>query len=170
MENIPEIIKIFKYNLKKYSIKISIKNNFINFFIEEIDSIPPMKYEKDYSFENLKNLSKYFLMFDSIEESFTEIKKLINNESYEFNEDNNLIIIYFKTGITNKNFKIEIPIKKIKIEERLEELTQIIKNQQSEINLLKQIQSVQEYNKLLDKCNLSLIMKIFLKILMIVYY
>ena len=153
MENIPEIIKIFKYNLKKYSIKISIKNNFINFFIEEIDSIPPMKYEKDYSFENLKNLSKYFLMFDSIEESFTEIKKLINNESYEFNEDNNLIIIYFKTGITNKNFKIEIPIKKIKIEERLEELTQIIKNQQSEINLLKQIQSVQEYNKLLDKCN-----------------
>lgn len=155
MDNISEKIKTFKYTLKKkkYSIKISIKNNFINFFIEEIDSIPPMKYEKNYSDENLKNLSKYFLMFDSIVESFSDIEKLMNNGAYEFNEDDNLIIIYFKTGITNKNFKFEIPIKKIKIDERLEELTQIIKNQQNEINLLKQIQSVQEYNKLLDKCN-----------------
>ena len=155
MDNISEKIKTFKYTLKKkkYSIKISIKNNFINFFIEEIDSIPPMKYEKNYSDENLKSLSKYFLMFESIEESFSDIERLMNNGSYEFNESENLIIIYFKTGITNKNFKFEIPIKKIKIEERLEELTQIIKHQQNEINLLKQTQSVQEYNKLLDKCN-----------------
>ena len=150
-----EKIETFEYilNEKEYSIKISIKNNCINFFIEEIDSIPPMKYEKNYSDENLKSLSKYFLMFDNIEESFYDIKKLMNNKSYEFKEDNNLIIIYFKTGIINKNFKIEIPNKKIKIEERLEELTQIIKKQQNEINLLKKIQSTQEYNKLLDKCN-----------------
>jgi hypothetical protein len=155
MDNISEKIKTFKYTLKKkkYSIKISIKNNFINFFIEEIDSIPPMKYETNLSEENLKGLSKYFLMFDNIEESFNDIEKLMNNKSYEFKEDNNLIIIYFKTGIINKNFKIEIPNKKIEIEERIEELTQIIKKQQNEINLLKQIHSIQEYNKLLDRCN-----------------
>ena len=88
MDNISDKIKTFKYTLKnkKYSIIISIKNNFINFFIEEIDSIPPMKYEKNYSDENLKSLSKYFLMFDNIEESFSDIEKLMNNGSYEFNE------------------------------------------------------------------------------------
>ena len=155
MDNIPVEIRTFKYifNKKEYSIAISVKNNSINFFIEEIDSIPPMKYETNFSEENLKGLSKYFLMFDNIEESFNDIVKLMNNKSYEFKEDNNLIIIYFNTGIINKNFKIEIPNKKIKIEERLEELTQIIKKQQNEINLLKQIQSIQEYNKLLDRCN-----------------
>lgn len=46
---------------------------------------------------------------------------------------------------------MEIPVKKIKIEDRVEELTQIIKKQQNEINMLKKINSVKEYNKLLDK-------------------
>jgi hypothetical protein len=62
MDNIPVKIRTFKYifNKKEYSIEISVKNNSINFFIEEIDSIPPMKYETNLSEENLKGLSKYF--------------------------------------------------------------------------------------------------------------
>lgn len=84
---------------KEYSIKISIENNFINIFIEEVDSIPPIKYEKSFSDENLKNLSKYFLMFDNIEESFYDIVKLMNNKFYEFFEGKDIITLFFKTGI-----------------------------------------------------------------------
>ena len=114
MNKISKDIKEFKHTAqeKEFSIKISIENNFINIFIEEIDSIPSIKYEKKFSDENLKNLSKYFLMFDDIEESFYDSVKLMINKSYELSEDKDIITFYFKTGISKKDFKIEIHLKK----------------------------------------------------------
>ena len=61
-------------------------------------------------------------------------------------------MIIFITGIKNQNIELEIPLKKKDIEEVVNELVVVIKQQQKEIEELKKIQSVQD-QKLLKELN-----------------
>ena len=141
-----------KENLK-YSIGIKVKNTEIAFFIEEKESIPADKFEAKFSKEELNKLAKYFLMLDNLEECFDELEKFIKQKDYELKKKENKIMLTFMTGIKNKTIELEIPLKKKKIEEVVNELTVVIKQQQKEIEELKKIQSVQEYHKLLKELN-----------------
>ena len=141
-----------KENLK-YSIEITVKNTEITFFITETESIPADKFEAKFSKEELNKLAKYFLMLDNLEECFNEFEKFIKQKDYELKKEENKIMLIFMTGIQNKNIELNIPLKKRKIEEVVNELTVVIKRQQKEIEELKKIQSVQEYQKLLKELN-----------------
>ena len=141
-----------KENLK-YIIEITVKNTEITFFITEKESIPADKFEAKFSKEELNKLAKYFLMLDNLEECFNEFEKFIKQKDYELKKEENKIMLIFMTGIQNKNIELNIPLKKRKIEEVVNELTVVIKRQQKEIEELKKIQSVQEYQKLLKELN-----------------
>lgn len=137
----------------KCSIEITVKNTEITFLIEEKESIPADKFETKFSKEDLNKLAKYFLMFDNLEECFNEFEKFIKQNDYELKKDKNIIMLNFKTGIQNKNIELEIPLIKKNIEEVVNELSLVIKQQKKEIEELKKIQSVQEYQKVLKELN-----------------
>lgn len=144
--------ELTKENLKYY-IEITVKNTEIVFLIEEKESIPADKFEAKFSKEQLNKIAKYFLMFDNLEECFNEFEKFIKQNSYELKKEKNKIMIIFITRIQNKNIELEIPLKKKDIEEVVNELVVVIKQQQKEIEELKKIQSIQEYQKLLKELN-----------------
>ena len=143
--------KFAKENLKDY-IEIKLKNNEIVFLIEEKESIPADKFEARFSKEKLNKMAKYFLKFDNLEECFNEFEKFIKKNYYELKKEKNKIVIIFITGIKNQNIELEIPLKKKDIEEVVNELVVVIKQQQKEIEELKKIQSVQA-QKLLKELN-----------------
>lgn len=151
------ILKQKKFELEKenlkFSIEIIVKNTEIAFLIEEKESIPADKFEAKFTKEELNKLAKYFLMLDNLEECFNELEKFIKQRNYELKKEEKKMMLIFITGIQNKNIELEIPLKKKDFEEVVNELTKIIKHQQKEIEELKKIQSVQEYQKISKELN-----------------
>ena len=114
-----EIKDIKEYNLdsnsKSFSVKIGKLNNSqkIVFMIQEINSLQNYNYRSDFSLENLKNLSKLFRIFDSIEEAFNEINNIINNKKIIIKEESNEINLYLTlSNLSSKTETICIKIKK----------------------------------------------------------
>ena len=114
-----EIKDIKEYNLdsnsKSFSVKIGKLNNSqkIVFMIQEINSLQNYNYRSDFSLENLKNLSKLFRIFDSIEEAFNEINNIINNKKIIIKEESNEINLFLTlSNLSSKTETICIKIKK----------------------------------------------------------
>ena len=113
-----EINDIKEYNLdsnsKSFSVKIGKLNNSqkIVFMIQEINSLQNYNYRSDFSLENLKNLSKLFRIFDSIEEAFNEINNIINNKKIIIKEESNEINLFLTlSNLSSKTETICIKIK-----------------------------------------------------------
>jgi hypothetical protein len=73
---------------------------------------PNIHYIKAFSLNDLQKISKYFLIFDSIDECFSDLKNKFDQNNYEINLDDidKKINIKFKTNILKKDFSLEIPI------------------------------------------------------------
>ena len=63
-------------------------------------------------------ISKFFQLFDSIDECYSDLKKKFDDNNYEIllHEIKEKIIIKIKTNIVNKDFVLDIPIKKLEQE------------------------------------------------------
>ena len=62
-----------------------------------IEQIPPINYEKNYSYDDIIKSNKYFKMCDTISEVLLELKNIIKNniKNIKICEDTNKLIISF---------------------------------------------------------------------------
>ena len=133
-----EIIDIKEYtiNLKELQFKIQIGkikkelNNLINFKVEELNSNSNTFYQSSFSLDDLKNISKLFRVYDSIEEAYNELIEILNDKKIFLELNLNDIIIHL--NISNLSSK-------------LEDISLIIKNQSKSID--------KSYDSLINEIN-----------------
>ena len=114
---------------KNYLVKLGKLNRSqkIGFIIEQTDDIKNFLFESEFSLEDLKQISKLFRIFDSIDEAFNDISdiKIIKAELTEI--DINLIL----TSLISKTENICIQIKKKNLNN--EKINEIIFKELNEI-------------------------------------
>jgi hypothetical protein len=90
------------------------KNDKIDFTINCQTSFPSLVYGREFSLNDLQKISKYFNLFDSIDECFADFKLKFDDNNYEMilNDINSKITLKIKTNVANKDFNLDIPIKK----------------------------------------------------------
>ena len=76
-----------KIDLKKEILFLSLnqKGDKIDFQINCQSSFPSQFYGKEFSLNDLQKISKYFQLFDSIDECFTDLKQKFEYHNYEIN-------------------------------------------------------------------------------------
>ena len=158
LESEKEAKNIIEYiilsNNRKYQIKLGklIDPPKIVFYAKEINILKQFSYKSEFSLNDLKKISKLFRIFDTIEEAFINIDKLINSQKIEIkeglNEMNlNLTISNIHSQIENVCFKIkkcEDFHETKKYEEKEEDKISnfLIKNYPKEVNILQEKQII----------------------------
>ena len=133
---ISEFSKEIKINEKIY--KIIISQNSKNLLIKSIplNSLIPIEYEKEFTKNDLDKISKFFKMFDDINDLIPEITYRIEENKFKININENNFQIDFYLGIKNINdFSLILQKKKNLI--TVDYLYDLINNVINEINELK---------------------------------
>ena len=107
-----------------YSLTFNLNNNSIEITANQTNDIIHKSFSNKYSFEEIKG-NKYFLQFDTLEETLDELKERINNNKIIIKENEDNLII-------------NIPLPSSKYKEIIFELKSIIKNNNDKINELSQ--------------------------------
>jgi hypothetical protein len=113
----PQIIKKdkefrVKINNKMYNLMLDIKNDMLKIKLYEInENIYLLKYfyENCFSMNDLKQLHKFFYLFDNISDTLKELEKLLSKNKYNILED-----------LENKKAKIQIKVILLDREENIE--------------------------------------------------
>ena len=96
-------------NYKNFIFTIFNNDKYISFNIIDSNIIPKKEYNFLSSFESLKNLNKYFLIFDDIKECVETIIKNVENKNITFKIEDNICEMIILNLIINKSFSINIP-------------------------------------------------------------
>ena len=107
-----------KKNSDMFFLSLQQKNDKIEFNINCQSDFPYQCYWKEFSLNDLTKISKYFQLFDSLDECFNDLKQKLDENNYEMilNNINEKIILKFKINIANKDFNLDIPFKKLEQE------------------------------------------------------
>ena len=140
---------LINYLNKNYLVKLGKinKSEKIVFIIEETDCIKNYLYKSEFSLDDLKQLSKLFRIFDSIDEAYNDISD-IKIKKVELNEiDINLIL----TSLSSKTENISIKVKKSSLSN--EKINEILFNELNEIKTVLKEEKIKNENlkKLVDE-------------------
>ena len=162
MIDAPPVGKILKIeiesNLKyKYSLEISNKSK-LNILIKSINKVPSINYEESFNLEQIKNISKYFLICKTIDEVIYSIEESILKS--QLIEDNNKIKLITKLNHPLcKEAIFIINEKKKDLYQSINELYDLIsnlkttvQNQQNTINIQEEEIYKLKKNKYQRKC------------------
>ena len=133
---ISEFLKEIKIDEKTY--KLIISQNSKNLLIKTIclNSLISIQYEREFSKNDLDNISKFFKMFDDVNDLIPEITSRIEENKFKIIINENNFQIDFYLGIKNINdFSLILQKKKNII--TIESLYDLINNISIEINQLK---------------------------------
>ena len=100
---ISEFSKEIKINEKTYRIIVSqISKNLLIKSIS-LNSLPRIEYEKEYSKNDLNKISKFFKMFDDVDDLIPEITSRIEKNKFKIIINENIFQIDFCVDIKNIN-------------------------------------------------------------------
>ena len=119
----------FEIKERKFNLKLSLNSNKIIFLIEELNTIPPLIFEKSFTKEELEKISQIFKIFNDIKEAFEKISEILNSKTFESEINEQEIKIIYKNVFAE--FSFIIPIKEN------QDLNQLIRNLYSIIKDLK---------------------------------
>ena len=119
----------FEIKERKFNLKLSLNSNKIIFLIEELNTIPPLIFEKSYTKEDLEKISQIFKLFENIKEAFEKISEILKSKTFESEINEQEIKIKYKNVFAE--FSFIIPIKEN------QDLNQLIRNLYSIIKDLK---------------------------------
>ena len=140
----------FLIDKQKYILKLSYNNDILAFDIIEKDSIPLMEFSLYQNYEELKQINKYFINFENLEEIFSSLKRLISDNNLELIKGEKEIIIKIKNILTNNYFLINIPIKEKNINKKIDILLNYITTLNEKVNDLEnQIKDIKNENNIL---------------------
>ena len=82
-----------KENRISYTFTFSIESNYLIVNIVEDESVPSIKYQEKFSLNDLEKQSRYFKLFESLEEFIPEIKSLFEQNKITFRKEKSEIIL-----------------------------------------------------------------------------
>ena len=126
-----ETLEIESDKNNKIEIKISKKQTHFTIEAKNKYIIEPIIYYSKKTIEEIK-MNKYFLMFDNLDEIYSEILSLMKNNKVSINEEINQLIIKIPLSNTKiKEIKIILNKKEKSDKERIDDLYSIIDNMKS---------------------------------------
>ena len=122
-----------QYDKKNYKLTLKYENNNLNITCLEINSIPSNKYEMKYSKKDLEKISRFFIFYDSIEDSLPELINQIEKKEIIINITSSSLQITFKIKLLNcKDFTLELLKQKNDVETTIEFLCETVHYLKSE--------------------------------------
>jgi len=107
--------------------------------ISQTNSIPPTSYEAKFTKKDLDTTSRYFKMFDDINQLFPEMQSKFEKKEYNIKKNENAILIYFILGIKNiPDFSLTIPKTQNSINSTVEALCQLVNKMQNDNKKMKE--------------------------------
>ena len=91
----------FQHNERNYKLDFNIKENNLLISCIEINSFPPNNYSSEYSKNSLEKLSRFFLLFDNINDSMPEILSRIKTNEISIDIGDNILKLTIKLNIMN---------------------------------------------------------------------
>ena len=88
-----EIVTKLTENDCPYTLKFSLESNALVINVSEDESVPLINYNSKFSINDLLKFSKYFKLFDSIEELMPEIKNLCNENNIKIKKNKTSVIL-----------------------------------------------------------------------------
>ena len=147
--SIPTRKNYFQISLGKDNANVSISccNNSLKFILAHKNKNGIcLKFEKSFTFEELNKISKWFKIFDSLEEVYEDIIKLMENKQVNINLEENIAKLVFNINMEKiKEFDIVLEKKELTKDELINNL--INENKELKIkvnNLEKRINSLEE--------------------------
>ena len=126
-----------QYDKKNYKLTLKYENNNLNITCLEINSIPSNKYEMKYSKKDLEKISRFFIIYDNIEDSLPELINQIEKKEIIINTTSSSLQITFKIKLLNcKDFTLELLKQKNDVETTVEflcETVNYLKNENIEL-------------------------------------
>ena len=102
-----------QYEDKNYKLDFNQKNNNLIISCIEVNSLPLNKYGGVFSKNSLEKLSRFFLLFDSIEDSFPELINKLEKKEISIFVTDDFFQLTFKINIMNcKDFTLELTKRK----------------------------------------------------------
>lgn len=171
--NVSETFNI-KVNEKNIKLQISYNEKSIFFEAEEEEDIFPKKeFSLLASLEELIKINKYFSQFDTLREVFHSIKIIILNKNISIIKEDKKIKLKIKNPLTNKEFFINLLLKKKELKSEMENFIPYISSLNNKINNLEnQISQMkiefsntikaleQKYQDEINKCEENILKKI----------
>ena len=77
----------------KYILSLELGECEIKFHLEELESLPKITFEENFTLESLKQKSKFFLMFETIEELMPDMLDFFKNKKYSLSFETNCAMI-----------------------------------------------------------------------------
>ena len=116
-----------QYDKKNYKLTLKYENNNLNITCLEINSIPSNKYEMKYSKKDLEKISRFFIIYDNIEDSLPELINQIEKKEIIINTTSSSLQITFKIKLLNcKDFTLELLKQKNDVETTIEFLCETV--------------------------------------------
>ena len=128
-----------QHNDKNYKLEFNQKDNSIIISCTELNSIPLNIFKSEYTTNSLYKLSKFFLIFENISDSFPEIVSKIKKNEIDIYTDENLFKITLKINIINcQDFSFNLYKKELNLDVTVENLCDEVTKLKSENKKLKE--------------------------------
>ena len=129
-----------QYEDKNYKLDFNQKNN--NLVITCIDDSSFSKFQGVFSKNSLEKLSRFFLLFDSIDESFPELISKLEKKEFSIAITEDLFQLTFKINIMNcKDFTLELTKKKDDLSSSVQSLCATVVQLKDENKKLERVNS-----------------------------
>ena len=109
---------------KLYEFTISKQKDKINFLFEQNDSLLKTVYEDEYTVDFFKSKSRYFKLFENIDELYNNLVGIFDDKNYEIINDNNILSLKLTpmVHLDNSEINLIIPLKSIESKELIQQL------------------------------------------------
>ena len=118
--------KIFLLTIssKLYELTITKEREKIRFSFEQNDSLLKTVYEDEYTVDFFKNKSRYFKLFENIDELYNNLVGIFDDKNYEIINDNNILSVKLTpmVHLDNSEINLIIPLKSIESKELIQQL------------------------------------------------
>ena len=146
---IPSKMKDFPISIGKdgFNLSICCSKDSMKFILNHRDkNDEPLKFEKSFSFEELNRISKWFKIFDSLEEVYEDIIKLMENKQININLEESIAKLVFNINMEKiKEFDIFLEKKELTKDELINNLIKENKELKIKVNNLeKRLNSLEE--------------------------
>ena len=140
-----EIVLKLTENENEYTLKFSLQSNSLVINVSEGDTFPQINYNSKFILSDLVKLSKYFKLFDTLEELMPEIKNLCNEKKIKLKKEKSSISLTLLLPLkVVEEVHLTIPQAEIDSKQIISDLCTTVNELKKEIKLLRSNQITDE--------------------------
>lgn len=85
----------FQSDISSYSISIKVDSSILTLLVENTENLPFKRFKEDFTLDQILQISKWFLLFDSLDNMANELDCLINENKFKIDEEYNTLNLFF---------------------------------------------------------------------------